>query len=246
MGRYALGAVCMAFLPMGSAEASARARDLGFDHFDPMLGDDPASLALPVGIPISFEPKPGWCLSPAPTAGEGQWERAVEQWRAAPGCLLEPYPNSCVNSLAAMRAMGAPPGDIDRLLAESLTAFHGIVPFDLATIMELRGDSLEVRVASGSLASWFASTLLMWTAAGAVLTFLIRRHRTDDYRGSYYVWLWATIALVLASIAASRKRMTNCFRLPLRTITRPTAPIKKAMNARSNAAVSAGGTEGQK
>ena len=55
--------------------------------------------------------------------------------------------------LAAMRAMGAPPGDIDRLLAESLTAFHGIVPFDLATIMELRGDSLEVRVASGSLAS---------------------------------------------------------------------------------------------
>lgn len=57
--------------------------------------------------------------------------------------------------------------------------------------------------APGSLASWFASTLLMWTAAGAVLTFLIRRHRTDDYRGAYYIWLWATAALVLFSVAAT-------------------------------------------
>ena len=55
----------------------------------------------------------------------------------------------------------------------------------------------------GSLASWFGSTLLMWAAGGALLTFLIRRHRKDDYRGAYHIWIWAAIMLVLASVAAT-------------------------------------------
>ncbi|MCO4743787.1 MAG: sigma 54-interacting transcriptional regulator [Proteobacteria bacterium] len=55
--------------------------------------------------------------------------------------------------LASMRELSARPGDVDRLLDEALSAFRGIVPFDLATIMELHGDALEVRVASGELAS---------------------------------------------------------------------------------------------
>lgn len=55
----------------------------------------------------------------------------------------------------------------------------------------------------GSLASWFASTLLLWAAVGAVLTFLIRRHRNDDYRGAYHIWIWAAAMLVLASVSAT-------------------------------------------
>ncbi|MCA9173226.1 MAG: hypothetical protein KDB14_01940 [Planctomycetales bacterium] len=55
----------------------------------------------------------------------------------------------------------------------------------------------------GSLASWVASTMLLWAAAGAMLTYLIRRHRKDDYRGAYYVWLWAAGLLVLTSISAT-------------------------------------------
>ena len=141
MGRYALGAVCMAFRPMGGAEASAKARDLGFDHFDPMLGDDQAGLALPVGIPITMEPKPGWCLSPSPPAGDGQWERAVEQWRAAPGCLLEPYPGGCVNSLEAMRAMAEEVPGLRFLVDTGHVATWGGDPLEvveLATHVQLR------------------------------------------------------------------------------------------------------------
>ena len=55
----------------------------------------------------------------------------------------------------------------------------------------------------GSLASWVASTMLLWAASGAVLTFLIRRHRKDDYRGTYYIWIWAAAMLVVASISAT-------------------------------------------
>jgi hypothetical protein len=52
----------------------------------------------------------------------------------------------------------------------------------------------------GSAANWLAGMLL---AAGAVLslvTFGIRLHRVDDYRGRYRVWLWTAAALVWASL----------------------------------------------
>ncbi|MFC1705662.1 sigma 54-interacting transcriptional regulator [Planctomycetota bacterium] len=42
---------------------------------------------------------------------------------------------------------------VDELLSESLEALGALVPFDLATIMELEGQELKVRVARGSLAS---------------------------------------------------------------------------------------------
>ncbi len=45
-------------------------------------------------------PKPvvGWCATPAPTAGDGMWERAVRWWKAAPDALLEPWAGAVVNS----------------------------------------------------------------------------------------------------------------------------------------------------
>jgi len=105
-GRYPLGVLAFAFAPLPAAEASVRARDLDFEFFDPAVGTDPSTLALPVGCPSSDpNPVPGWGFSPAPRDGPGRWEATAERFRAAPGCLMEPWAGSCVNSLETMRAM---------------------------------------------------------------------------------------------------------------------------------------------
>jgi Xylose isomerase-like TIM barrel len=112
MGRYQLGVVAVTFAPLPAKEASGRARDLGFDFIDPPVGTDPATLALPIGCPAS-DPNPisGWAYSPAPRDGPGVWEATVQRFRAAPGCLMEPWAGACVNSLEKMRAMsGEVPG----------------------------------------------------------------------------------------------------------------------------------------
>ncbi|MEX2173514.1 MAG: hypothetical protein WD872_04075 [Pirellulaceae bacterium] len=55
----------------------------------------------------------------------------------------------------------------------------------------------------GSVAAWFASLLLACGAVAALVAFGIRRHRVDDYRGRYRVWLWAAAALAWGSLDAA-------------------------------------------
>ena len=55
--------------------------------------------------------------------------------------------------LNAAARLGASVELVDELLGQSIDALGELVPFDLATIMELRDDSLRVRVARGTLAS---------------------------------------------------------------------------------------------
>jgi sugar phosphate isomerase/epimerase len=106
MPGYPLGVVAVTFLPLPPAEASERAQTFGFDFIDPPVGTDPETLALPIGCPASDpDPVPGWAYSPAPRDRPGAWEKAVTQFRAAPGCLLEPWAEACVNSLETMRAI---------------------------------------------------------------------------------------------------------------------------------------------
>lgn len=132
MGRYPLGIVELAFLPQSGAEASVRARELGFDHFDALVGVDPSTLALPVGIPIAMrKPQAGWCVTPAPPAGEGRWEWLVDQLRASPGCLLEPWAGGCVSSLETMRA-----------IAQEVPGLRFLV--DTGHVAAWGGDPLEV------------------------------------------------------------------------------------------------------
>jgi hypothetical protein len=57
--------------------------------------------------------------------------------------------------------------------------------------------------AAGSLAAWFSSLLLTSAAAASWLVYALRRHRVDDYRGTYRIWLWAGAALFLTSIDAT-------------------------------------------
>lgn len=56
--------------------------------------------------------------------------------------------------------------------------------------------------ARGSLANWFASVMFCCSALASVLVYLIRRHRTDDYRGRYRWWMWLAPLLLVLSINA--------------------------------------------
>ncbi len=55
----------------------------------------------------------------------------------------------------------------------------------------------------GSLASWFSSLAFGLAAVACVLIYSVRRYKTDDYRGSYRLWLWCAIAFVAMSIDAT-------------------------------------------
>lgn len=54
-----------------------------------------------------------------------------------------------------------------------------------------------------SLATWFSSLMLAMAAATAVLVYTVRRHRLDDYRGHYRIWLWAAACWLLMSVDAT-------------------------------------------
>lgn len=57
--------------------------------------------------------------------------------------------------------------------------------------------------AGGSVAAWLSSTLLGMAAVMATLVYVIRRHKVDDYRGRYRLWLWMAGLLLLASVDAT-------------------------------------------
>ncbi|MEI8375142.1 MAG: hypothetical protein WCJ35_20165 [Planctomycetota bacterium] len=56
----------------------------------------------------------------------------------------------------------------------------------------------------GSLGSWFASLLLLTAGLLAIVIYRVRRHKVDDYRGHYQIWLWAAACwLIMATDAAA-------------------------------------------
>ncbi len=55
----------------------------------------------------------------------------------------------------------------------------------------------------GSLSSWLSSAMLGLAAIGSVAVFSIRRHRIDDYKGRYRVWLAMAAVCLVASIDAT-------------------------------------------
>ena len=48
--------------------------------------------------------------------------------------------------------------------------------------------------------TWLAAGLFLVSAVLGVLTYLIRRHRTDDYRGRYRMWYWMVPFFVMVSL----------------------------------------------
>ncbi len=65
---------------------------------------------------------------------------------------------------------------------------------------QLPFDQLLNPQAAGSLTSWTASMMLIVAAMTSALIFWIRRHKIDDYRGRYRMWIYITGTLVLASL----------------------------------------------
>jgi sugar phosphate isomerase/epimerase len=175
--RWPLGVVDIVYARRGDvpARALAAAAD-GFEHIDPLLGTDPALLALPIGCPTAFpKPQPGWCATPAPSAGEGMWDRAVRWWRAAPQALLEPWAGAVVNSADAVRAFRAEVPELRLLVDTGHVADWGGDPcelLDLADHVQLRQGrpgNTQVHVDDPAGAVDFASVL--------------RRLEALDYRG---------------------------------------------------------------
>lgn len=58
-------------------------------------------------------------------------------------------------------------------------------------------------VRPASLAGWFSSFLMVVSCITALMIYSIRRHKEDDYRGRYRVWVWAAIVWLLGSMAAA-------------------------------------------
>jgi hypothetical protein len=54
--------------------------------------------------------------------------------------------------------------------------------------------------ATGSIADWLSAVLLLAAAVVSLLIYSLRRHRIDDYRGRYRVWLAAAAAATLLSV----------------------------------------------
>jgi len=130
---FGLGVVDVVYARVSSVEErSRRARDDGFEHIDPLVGTDPDALALPVGCPTAFPlPAAGWCSTPAAADGAGRWEKTVERFRAAPGCLMEPWAGSVV-------------GSTERVL-DMLAAVPGLALLvDTGHVADWGGDPLEL------------------------------------------------------------------------------------------------------
>ena len=51
-----------------------------------------------------------------------------------------------------------------------------------------------------NLATWFSTVALAVASFTAVLIYKIRRHRVDDYRAGYRIWVWTAGFLLLASV----------------------------------------------
>ena len=130
---FGLGVVDVVYARLGAVEERARlARDDGFDHIDPLVGTDPDALVLPIGCPTAFpRPQAGWCTTPAAADAPGRWDKTVARFRAAPGCLMEPWAGSVVGSNERVLAMlDAVPG-LQLLVDTGHVADWGGDPFEL-------------------------------------------------------------------------------------------------------------------
>jgi sugar phosphate isomerase/epimerase len=136
--RWPLGAVDIVYARRGDVPARALAAQAdGFEHIDPLIGTDPATLALPIGCPTAFpKPVPEWCTTPAPVATEGMWERAVRWWTAAPGALLEPWAGAVVNSAESVRAFRAEVPGVRLLVDTGHVADWGGDPCELLELAD--------------------------------------------------------------------------------------------------------------
>jgi hypothetical protein len=86
-----------------------------------------------------------------------------------------------------------------------LLAIGGILALELAVETEFAERSKPDLwafdpEAKTSLGGWFSSVLLVLGAALSFAIYTLRKHRRDDFRGTYRIWVWVAIACVFLSI----------------------------------------------
>ncbi len=89
------------------------------------------------------------------------------------------------------------------LLGAGLTATLAALHYFAVPIAVLSGMQNTAALdfsAPGSLAAWFSAVVLLVASAACLLTYSIRRHRIDDFRGRYRVWLGAALACLAMSV----------------------------------------------
>ncbi len=80
----------------------------------------------------------------------------------------------------------------------ALTAFEFFV-LPLSTMQGLRNAGTLGVSGAGGFASWISAVLLLIASITCAITYSIRRHRIDDFRGRYRVWRGATLACLMMS-----------------------------------------------
>jgi hypothetical protein len=68
-----------------------------------------------------------------------------------------------------------------------------VIPSEDVLVLSLLG--------ARNVSHWFASTLLVMASLVAMFIYSLRRHRSDDYRGRYRVWVWMAMGCLVASMA---------------------------------------------
>jgi hypothetical protein len=80
----------------------------------------------------------------------------------------------------------------------TMSAMHFFaMPIAMASGMQSIA-ALDV-LSPGSLAAWLGAVVMLLACGMCLLTYSIRRHRIDDYRGRYRVWLGAALGCVVVS-----------------------------------------------
>ena len=83
--------------------------------------------------------------------------------------------------------------------AAALEALYGYVALGYIPVEVSQLPAIDL-ASPGNIATWFCSALLASCGVMGVLTYQIRRHRVDDYRGRYRMWYWMVAVMLLASV----------------------------------------------
>lgn len=80
-----------------------------------------------------------------------------------------------------------------------LEAMYGYIALGY-TRLSIRSVPAIDLTSRASIGAWLSSMFLLAAGLLGVLTYFIRRHRLDDYRGRYRMWCWIVPVLVLAAV----------------------------------------------
>ena len=95
------------------------------------------------------------------------------------------------------------------LVAATLIVLVGVVNVlfhyasDMVPVLGERALSVFSLTGQGSLAQWCSTILLIFAGLASIQVYALRRHRSNDYVGTYALWLWVAVGLLLASLWVS-------------------------------------------